>query len=357
MKISFSATFLTSLALGFLFITGRSIIEGAVFKTGINYQILGFEFTDYAFYGFIYCYHYLLFINLLISLSYLLYHCFLHRLELKIRFSYIKVKLCSWVIGEHKNIDKEKYYEIKRNQYNKARKFSLLDELLKQASFSYVFFVVASLLIYWVLLIWISKSNDGQKNAISDVLEGVTYVENSGNKFFLILCGKERCVYATKDFKNFYNTKKDEINAKTLERVDIKTAVNSKVDFKAYKLHETKTLTGKLVTFQINLDLKSKTDKTDLDCLLYLVSSSPKVMNKIKDETHYAVKTNQIHSINNSLDKNDTKAYFISYFLPNGQELKNLYFYILPSSTLKSGCLPSQPDWLNNNVYSSIKSL
>lgn len=66
MRISFSATFLTSLALGFLFVTGRSIIEGAVLKTGINYQLLGFEFTDYAFYGFLYCYHYLLIINLLV---------------------------------------------------------------------------------------------------------------------------------------------------------------------------------------------------------------------------------------------------------------------------------------------------
>ncbi|WP_196081071.1 hypothetical protein, partial [Acinetobacter sp. Res13-Abat-PEC09-P3-02] len=124
-------------------------------------------------------------------------------------------------------------YEVKRSEYSKARNFSLLDELLKHASFSYIFFVAASLFIYWVLLIWISKSNDGQKNAVSDVLEGVTYVENSEKKFFLILCGKERCVYATKDFKNFYNTKKDEINAKTLESIDIKSAVNNKVDFKA----------------------------------------------------------------------------------------------------------------------------
>ncbi|WP_196077979.1 hypothetical protein, partial [Acinetobacter sp. Res13-Abat-PEC12-P3-01] len=268
MRISFSATFLTSLALGFLFVTGRSIIEGAVLKTGINYQLLGFEFTDYAFYGFLYCYHYLLIINLLISLSYIFYHCFLHRLELKIRISYINIKFKNWVSGKHNNIDKEQYYEVKRSEYSKARNFSLLDELLKHASFSYIFFVAASLFIYWVLLIWISKSNDGQKNAVSDVLEGVTYVENSEKKFFLILCGKERCVYATKDFKNFYNTKKDEINAKTLESIDIKSAVNNKVDFKAYKLHETKTLHGKLVTVQINMDLKSKTDKTNLDCLL-----------------------------------------------------------------------------------------
>lgn len=153
MRISFSATFLTSLALGFLFVTGRSIIEGAVLKTGINYQLLGFEFTDYAFYGFLYCYHYLLIINLLISLSYIFYHCFLHRLELKIRISYINIKFKNWVSGKHNNIDKEQYYEVKRSEYSKARNFSLLDELLKHASFSYIFFVAASLFIYWVLLI------------------------------------------------------------------------------------------------------------------------------------------------------------------------------------------------------------
>lgn len=350
MKISFSATFLTSLALGFLFVTGRSIIEGAVLNTGIDYQILGFEFTDYVFYGFLHCFHYLIIINGLISISYILYHCYKHRLELKIRVSYMSAKFLNWVNGMLLTINKKTYYEAKRKEYSESKEFNLLDELLKHASFSYFFLITTTLIIYSILLIWISKSNDSQRDTQSNVLEAITFIENSEKKYFLIMCGKDRCIYATKDFKNFFNSKDYKINTHVLENIDIKSAVDNEVDFKAYKLYETQTLNGKIITVQINMKAKSKTDKTQLDCLLHLISSSPKIMNNVKDETHYALKSQEMRSINNLLNKEDTKAYFIRYFLPEGQELKNLYYFSLQSNITKSGCLINQPINLSNTL-------
>ncbi|RZG48086.1 hypothetical protein [Acinetobacter wuhouensis] len=357
MKISFSATFLTSLALGFLFVTGRSIIDGAVLNSGFNYQLLGFEFSDYAFYGFMYCYHYLLIINLLISLTYLLYQCFLHRLELKIRISYLYHKLKIWQKDEDKLIDKESFYNKKRIEYNSSEKFNLLDELLKQASFSYFFFIVTSLLIYWALLIWVSKSNDGQKDALSDVLGGVTYIENSGQKYFLILCGKERCLYATKDFEHYYNSKKDEMNTNVLEKVNIVSANYKNVNFKAYILNKIQAVDGNIVTLQINLDPKTNIDRKNFDCNLNLISTPPKIMNNIKEETHHALSLQETRSINNLIDENDSKTYFISYFLPQGQEIKNLYYDNLPSNSLKIECLNNQMISLNNRFNSALKTL
>lgn len=176
--LTLSVTYFISAFLGYHYIAGRAYIEGITLNTGITYSFLNFDFSDYFFYGFLHSFHLLLFVPIIIGVIW-------------------------FIIVFIREIKSSK----KDDDATKANKLWKLETHL-----ILIFTVVGTviILLFIPLIHWLKLHEEGHITKVKSIASSTDYIVHNNHKFFNLICGKERCLYAKKDLSGFYNTKKDE---------------------------------------------------------------------------------------------------------------------------------------------------
>ncbi|MGK7248434.1 hypothetical protein ACSNOU_05060 [Acinetobacter oleivorans] len=281
--LTLSITYFISVFLGFHYMAGRAYLEGLTVHTGIDYPFLGFEFSDYVFYGFLNNFQILLILPLIIGTI-----CFLYILYRTI-----------------KNNRRKTDEEIANNMWKLE---------------TYIFLILAGIIVsvfiiaLFPLKAWLSDQNDGVNTKLKALEQETSFISVNNEKYFLLVCGKDRCLYGKKDLSNYYSLKKDEHKTSNLPYYQIINYYNNtELDF-AYLIDQKIEKKKKVYIFQVS---RSKFP-LKRDIYFSLKAKSYKghdYLPEIKIEAAYL----------NSIYREETNAYFISFSLPVDENIEQLY--------------------------------
>ncbi|MCH7395939.1 hypothetical protein MMP66_16935 [Acinetobacter dispersus] len=280
--LTLSVTYFVSAFLGYHYIAGRAYIEGITLNTGITYSFLGFDFSDYFFYGFLHSFHLLLYIPLIIGFVWFI---IVFRREIK---------------NYKKDDDEAKANKLWKLETHMIFMFTTVGTII--------------LLLLIPLKHWISLQEDGHKTKVKSISDSIDYVLKDKEKFFTLICGKDRCLYAKKDLSGFYNTKEDEYETSILQPYTIINYSNNSKNYYAYLLSKTKKVKNNLYIFQI--DKATFGNLRDISVLLKAKTNSSKNYSPISSEN-----SNRL----NTLYQENSGVFFVGFSIPVTEEVEYLY--------------------------------
>ncbi|MPW44757.1 hypothetical protein [Acinetobacter guerrae] len=280
--LTLSVTYFVSAFLGYHYIAGRAYIEGITLNTGITYSFLNFDFSDYFFYGFLHSFHLMLFVPIIIGLIW-------------------------FIIVFTRQIKNSK----RDDDVTKANKLWKLETHL-----ILIFTLVGSfiILLFIPLKHWISLQEDGYKIKVRSISNSIDYVLKDKEKYFTLICGKDRCLYAKKDLSGYYNTKKDEYETLLLKSYTIINYSNNSKKHYAYLLSKTKYNKNNEYIFQI--DKKTLNNLKDISILLKAKTDTSK---------NYATTLSKDSILLNTLYQENSSVLFVSFSIPITDEIEYLY--------------------------------
>lgn len=211
--------------LGYLYVSGRYFIIGSVEQTGYDYINLGFDFHDYVFQGFLANFRISSFLALILAPPLILIlRQFFYAKEpfdkINIKFSYFIALFIHKCYKRNKCIDKKKLLEEEENKYFQRKEKVEKNPLSKTLLTSYYL----SIFLYLFLLASLVKILDfykqGKESAQSNVLGSITYIKDDDSQLFRVICGKEVCIYANKNFDSFKKIKEDDYPDKDLQQIN-----------------------------------------------------------------------------------------------------------------------------------------
>lgn len=281
--LTLSITYFISVFLGYHYMAGRAYLEGLTVHTGIDYPFLGFEFSDYVFYGFLNNFQFSLTLPLIIGSIW--FFCILYR-----------------TIKKNRKTSNE---EIANNMWKLE---------------THVFLILAFIIsfILFILLVplksWLSVQNDGVNTKLKALEQSTNFISVNNEKYFHLVCGKDRCLYGKKDLSGYYSVKEDEHKTSTLPYYQIINYYdNTELDF-AYLIDQKIEKKKKVYIFQVS----SSKFPMKRDIYFSLKAKSDKghdYLPEIKIEAAYL----------NSIYREETNAYFISFSLPVDENIEQLY--------------------------------
>ncbi|ENU24221.1 hypothetical protein F993_01537 [Acinetobacter proteolyticus] len=280
--LTLSVTYFVSAFLGYHYIAGRAYIEGITLNTGITYSFLGFDFSDYFFYGFLHSFHLLLYIPLIIGF---IWFIIVFRREIK---------------NSKKDDDEAKANKLWKLETHMIFMFTTVGTII--------------LLLLIPLKHWISLQEEGHKTKIRSISDSIDYVVKDKEKFFTLICGKDRCLYAKKDLSGFYNTKKDEYETFILQPYTIINYNNNSKNQYAYLLSKEKQGQDNLYIFQI--DKTNLSNLRDISVLLKAKTNSSK---------NYSPTISKNSTFLNTLYQENSGVFFVGFSISVTEEVDFLY--------------------------------
>lgn len=319
MKIKLNLVFTTSLTLGFLYTSGRSFLEGMVSETGFSIPYIGIEFTDYTYYGFLHSIKYLIWLVFTISCLYLLQEIYKRKKYFMPELYFIAHKI------KHHLFQKGIFFneiKVKNSISNnivekniKSKEFKFINIL----TLWYLFNTSIPLIILLILYHWIDFYKIGEKERKATVLNGIHYLIKDKEKYFHVICGKDACIYQTKDFSKSISIKEYTIKTNSLKYTKTKNFINNKQLFPAFLLTEESK--GKYNTYIYQIGITKELKREQLINNIKLVSKSKNIyISIINDKTIF------LNKISNQSDS----PIFLAFRLPANEKVDFIFTHKIP---------------------------
>lgn len=164
----------------------------------------------------------------------------------------------------------------------------------------------------------------GKEGAQSNVLDSITYIKDDDSQLFRVICGKEVCIYANKNFDTFKKIKEDEYPDKDLQQID-NLAKNS--PFLFFLLSE-KQLSPieKVVYVQIHSKEINLHSENPFFFRAYTRKERPYLSNlKFEKGCYKDIENDEIKALNQKASENKEKLpYFVAFKIPVEQSIDHI---------------------------------
>lgn len=322
--IKIDLAFITTIYLGYLYLSGRIFIDGAIYKTGNETTNIGFDFTDYVYEGFL--------INLGIPQYIILAVCiiyFIARLKVnKKEYEISYLLLCEFLnnpSGFSKNDFKGTRNRVLRKYIldsRRKKKVGLFHSFHNNLLISYLLMItlLISLMLFFLRLS--DFSVQGQEASLSRVLSSSVYILKDKEKMYQLACGKDKCIYANKIFSNFIAIKEDEKKTYILEEIP---SFSSKYKTTAFILSSKKNKKTQEVIVQINMHSRKEPIPYKYD--VKLTTSTDHHNQKIYSDqpNDFSDKLNSIQFV-----KEKSIPYFAYFKIPSDENITSISIESLP---------------------------
>ncbi|MFW1800849.1 hypothetical protein ACG9YX_12560 [Acinetobacter nematophilus] len=319
MKIKLNLVFITSIVIGFWYVSGRSYLDGLMNSTGFSTAHLGVDVSDYAYYGFLYSYHQILWVGVGISSIFLIIELVKRKSKILKEFYFF----LAWL--KHNFFEKGmQFNEIKvRNRISSK----MLEDSLnaKELNFPLIlnlwsaFNVFFPFILLAVIYNWIDFYNEGTERRKKEILDGISYIESDNDKYFELICGKETCIYTTKDFSKSISKKEYTIKTKTLKSTNTQNLINKEKLFPAFEFN--KETNKDYITYFYQISMTKELNQNDLKNNLKLLSKSKKI---------YAPISNDKTIFLNSLSKESNSPIFLAFKIPSNEHVDFIFAHKIP---------------------------
>lgn len=330
--------------LGYLYISGRLVIDGITHPTGYDYSNLNFDFNDYAYQGILSNLYIFSNNTNFILFSIIAIICiFLFIIIYKPNFTKIKHRI--EIIIEYKI---RILYKTKYKKERNINKFLVLlnisrrikapsKDLFSKYLISTYFLTISSiLLIYTILLTLFNFNQQGVDISKINAIGNTEYILNNEKKLFKILCGKTLCIYSNKNYNYFKKLKEEDFESKVLNKIK---SFPTSDDFYFYELsnNDINDL-EKTILIQINYNKNSKFNlKTNpLEFRLFIKNPPPfRNQNMVEKNCYKNIITDetiQLNSIITSSDYGD--PFFITFKIPQKTQIDFIKTFD-PANSLK----------------------
>lgn len=315
--------------LGYLYVSGRYFIIGSVEQTGYDYINLGFDFHDYVFQGFLANFRISSFLALILAPPLILIlRQFFYAKEpfdkINIKFSYFIALFIHKCFKRNKSIDKKELLKEEENKYFLRKEKAEKNPLSKTLLTSYYL----SIFLYLFLLASLVKILDfykqGKESAQSNVLGSITYIKDDDSQLFRVICGKEVCIYANKNFDSFKKIKEDDYPDKDLQQIN---NLEKNSPFFFFLLSE-KQLSPieKVVYVQIHSKEINLHSKNPYFFRAYTRKVRPYLSNlKFEKGCYKDIENDEIKGLNQKASQNKEKLpYFVAFKIPIEQSIDHI---------------------------------
>ncbi|MFV5343574.1 hypothetical protein VXQ28_08550 [Acinetobacter oleivorans] len=309
--------------------SGRYFIIGSVEQTGYDYINLGFDFHDYVFQGFSANLKVSSFLVLILAPPLVL--TFRHVIKTKkildkfnVKFSYFIKLLTQRYIKRNKKIDEKKLFRKIAKEYFKKQKKIKDNSFSKTLLTSYYLSIFTYIFLIAALVKILDFYERGKEGAQSNVLGSITYIKDDDSQLFRVICGKEVCIYANKNFDTFKKIKEDEYPDKDLQQID-SLAKNS--PFLFFLLSE-KQLSPieKVVYVQIHSKEINLHSENPFFFRAYTRKERPYLSNlKFEKGCYKDIENDEIKALNQKASENKEKLpYFVAFKIPVEQSIDHI---------------------------------
>ncbi|MDS7926162.1 hypothetical protein [Acinetobacter sp. V115_6] len=319
MKFKINLVFLTSIIIGFWYVSGRSYLDGVMHSTGFSTAHLGVEVSDYAYYGFLYSYHQILWLGLVISTLLLFFKI------IKTKNSILKGIYYFLAYLKHKFFEKGMLFnEIKvRNQISskilegslKAKELNFPLILNLWSAFNLIFPVILLAIIYN----WINFYNEGEEEGEKTILTGISYIESDNDKYFELICGKGNCIYQTKDFSKSISKKEYTIKIKNLKSITTYNFIEIDKSFSAFEVDKHTNKENIIYLYQVNMT--KELTQNDLKSHISLCTKENKIYQPIVIEKTVSL---------NLLANRPELPIFLTFELPKNEKVEFIFAHKPP---------------------------
>ncbi|MEJ7564920.1 hypothetical protein WKI25_08965 [Acinetobacter baumannii] len=288
--------------LGYFYICGQAFLEGITLNTGFDANFLELEFKQYFYYGFLYSFHYFIFIPILISLIW-------------------------FTISLYKNLPKNTYKsntnKETKNILNTKIKRLKSTEIVQKNDLSSVFVLISLFLVFFIIVLllfplkhWINLSDLGENKKHENILRSTTYTIQDNKKYYPLICGKNRCIYSNKNLNNFISIKDGNYNHLKLESFPVVNYFNRSTNTYAFKIEEEKKDMFKILTLQIQTNSK-------FSASLYLFNIKLRTTNG----NHYVPTQTSLTNQLNELANLEGDPIFVSFKVFKNENIDYLYLH------------------------------
>lgn len=320
-----------STVLGYLYLSGRVMIESAAEYSGFNYLDLVFDFNDYAYYGFLYNITTTSFLFLIIASTIIYFFT-----PLPFRFEYVKIKLDFYAtfflkryISKQKDLKPKSLFRsiVIKNHKDKIK--NKRNVLSNRFFGSYVFMIFLSLFLMSFLTKIVDFTSLGRKNGIESVLSSKKYIAIQNKKYFKLICGKDKCIYSTKTLDDFKKIKEENYEIKELKalRTDYQSA-----DYRIYVVDTENSESKQKMLLQINYNTKNlnKNAISNIEFRIHTQDNNPYKFSSSFNKRCFKAFSNETSKSLNShkIDaENDTLPFFTYVEIPLNQKIRSIEPY------------------------------
>ncbi|WP_180115711.1 hypothetical protein [Acinetobacter sp. YH12140] len=317
--------------LGYLYISGRLVIDGLTYPTGYDYSNLNFDFNDYTFQGilsnlYVFSNNINLFLILMIVIICIYLFIFIYKPDFN------KIKNRVEVITEYKTTIFYKKIIKKESNINKFSLLLNISRRLKKTSqdlfpkyliSTYLLSIISILLIYITLLFLFKFNQQGVDMSKMNIIDNTKYILYNEKKLFKIKCGKTLCIYGNKEYTFFKKLKEEDFDTRVLNSIKSNPMSN---DFYFYELSSNNiNNSDKIILVQINYKKNSKINlkSNPLEFRLYVKNPFPlKNQNMIEKNCYRNIVTDETILLNNMITKKDYKGpFFIAFKIPQKNQV------------------------------------
>jgi hypothetical protein len=315
MKFKFDIVYITSLILGFLYISGRSFLDGFVSTTGFTVAYFGFDFSDYTYYGFLSSYHHLLWLSIIIPIVYLAIKFIKNKHSYTPKIIFILKKLIHFTFNRKEYFDELKTRNLIAAQQFERKINASKESFSRHISISYYFMVISILIIFGVVLYWGDFLKRGQLEAHDQALTSISYVTNNQDKLFFVICGKERCLYRSKNLEMSLATKRFDVATKNLTFINTHNLSKPKNLFPAFILDKKEEKDKVLFIFQVQVP-------NDKERRSY--TNNFKI--KTKNGKYYLPVENDTAKRLTDLSSDRDLTIFLAFEIPNSETIESMLY-------------------------------
>lgn len=327
-NIKLDIAFITATILGYLYISGRLYLDGSAAASGTSAPLLGYEFTDYTYQGFLSNLDVLRYFIIFFAIYFFIKRASTKKIYLIINFKILARILKNYLasIPIDKNLIKIQIIreDIKHRKIRRHKKENMFDFLYYNFFLSYTFLVIGLYCLLAFLLNFSNFYSQGAEASLATTLRSDTYIKNNDEKLYPVTCAKEKCIFSNKKYDLFYIAKKDEII--TYKETPI-NSYSSKYSISSYVINMKSE--RKLTKVNIQTNISNKNDPFIHFYNVKLVTKTPKFNTKIYE----TINTKEINSLNSKYFKYEKNIPYFSYFeIPQNETI--LYISLEPSNEI-----------------------
>ncbi|KHF77810.1 hypothetical protein PJ15_0866 [Acinetobacter sp. neg1] len=183
----------------------------------------------------------------------------------------------------------------------------------------YTFIAFYPLILLGFLYYLINFYNLGEISRNERVLNGESYIIKDNEKYFGIVCGKENCIFQTKDFSKNLSLKDNSIKNNKLQPTKTYNLTNQNSIFSAFEIEQVKNKNYIIYLYQITP--KQDLNKNDLKDHLSLFSKKGVVYRPI---------VNQKVILLSSLSDKPNLPVFLAFKLPLNDQVDFIFNHKIP---------------------------
>lgn len=324
-SIKIDLAFITSIYIGYLYLSGRIYLNGMTYKSGNDTTNIGFDISDYTYKGFIVNLGLPQYLIILGALLYFLLKIYAQKKHYKLNLIILYRIILKFINKERidKNLIKIQVIRDFIKSTKKKKKFSLADVFQSDFLISYLFMLFGLLGLMMFLLKLSNFSLQGQESSYSNVLNSSTFILKNDQKLYSYICGKEKCIYSNKNYNYFYTLKKDEVESFKLEEIK---SFSSNHNTTAYILESKNNKKDKEYLIQINIHNRKAPTPYVFDVQLTTLKDQ-NIRQVYSPEVNDL--TSNLNNISFSVEKNI--PYFVYFKIPINEKIESISLESLPS--------------------------